>query len=240
MSMFCLSCMGKVHWSGARAPSPPRKAGAPSRHAADPCFGCRDACCRHGPGACQVPGCLYRCLTVRPDWPMAALSKASQVQGSAGIPERNGGHANGCPPISCMRTRSPCDFQTASPKHVFASLACCPPGRPTGLRPPPCDAGSIGSFRRQRAPARPERAHRYGEVGGHGGARFIKIFFPEAMNRSPCRDVGKYGQPPGHRPARRQTRRRACPAEGGLVDYCVVRLVRAFAKAGAAGCVQAS
>ena len=240
MSMFCLSCMGKVHWSGARAPSPPREAGAPSRHAADPCLRlsrCMLSARSGGMPSAGLPLSLSHCSSRLAD---GCFCKASQVQGSAGNPERSGGHANGCPPISCMRTRSPRDFQTASPKHVFASLACCPPGHPTRLRPPPCDAGRIGSFRWQRASARPERAHRYGEVGGHGGARSIKNFFPEAMNRCPCRDVGKYGQPPGHRPARRQTRRRACPAQGGLVDRCVVRLVRAFAKAGAAGCVQAS
>lgn len=252
--MFGVSGMENVNWSGARAFSAPRLAGgrlagAQSVPAAarapgawlgamprTSAFGCRYACRRHGPGHDK---CRVALLTVRADWPMAAFARRVRCKA---LPAFRSETAD-------MRTAAR-QFYACAPeilaisiqqvRSMFCFLACGPLARPTELRPPLCDTGRIGSFRRQRASARPERAHRYGEVGGHGGARSIKKFFPEAMNRIPCRDVGKYGQPPGHRPARRQTERRACPAEGGLVDRCVVRLVRAFAKAGAAGCVQAS
>ena len=260
MSMFCLSGRGKALWSGARAPSPPREAGGrPCAMPRTPVFGCRDACRRHGPWACQVPGCLTHCSCRLAD---GCFCKANQVQGSGGIPERNGGHANGCPPISCMRTRNPRDFQTASPKHVFASL----PAALLAVRPGcalrhatlAVSAASTGCGWQPNLSARtgpgggmsdipdnhdqPERAHGSGSVqcGRRSRRRSFhpEIFFAAAMIRRPCRDVREFDQPPGLRPARRQTRRRARPAEGGLVDSCVGRRVRPFAKAGAAGCVQ--
>ena len=77
-------------------------------------------------------------------------------------------------------------------------------------------------------------------AGGHGVARSVRTFFAAAMIRTRRSDVCHSDHPPVVCPRVAQRGSVRDRRESGLDDRCVGRRVRPVARAGEAGCVQAS